>query len=47
MDSEDTGPTLYILDMEARMTCKEEFEDSRGQAVLAGQTMNIKTVMCC
>lgn len=44
MDSEDAGPLLYILGVEARLTCKEGFRDNREKALLAGQTMNVKTV---
>lgn len=44
VDSEDMGPALCNLDMEARLTCKEGPGDSRQQTVLAGHTTNVKTV---
>lgn len=44
MDSEDTGPALHILDMEARLTCNGGMGDSREQASLSGQTMNVRTI---
>lgn len=44
MDSEDLGPAFYNLNMESRLSCKEGLRDSREQALLVDQTMNVRTI---
>lgn len=44
MDSEDLGPAFYHLNMEAGLSCQEGFRDNKEQALLAGQTMNVRTL---
>jgi len=41
MDSEDLGPAFYNMNMEAGLSCQEGF---REQALLADQTMNVRTL---